>query len=244
MPVYASEKPDFKLGRLAAQKPVGLRHIVDYLTNPLPKAPAVFEPAAAPSAGWGMLGNDQYGDCTMAAVVHLREANNADEKGSETSWPSDKDVVAEYLKLSGGQDTGLVEANVLQVWSTAGLWGDKIAGYAPVNHRNADELRSVVATFGGSYLGVAVPAPAQTQFAEGKPWDLTGTSQDDDIEGGHAVPVIGYDADFAYVVTWGATQKVTWRWLARYLDEAWAVLTSEDARVNLSALQADLKRLG
>lgn len=233
----------YKYGRLAAQKPVGLRHIVDYLTNPLPKAPASYPAPSAPAAGWGMLGNDQYGDCTMAAVVHLREANNAEAKGNETTWPTANDVVAEYFKLSGGQDTGLVEANVLQTWYKAGLFGDTISGYAPVNTKNLDELRSVVALFGASYLGVAVPAPAQQQFGAGQPWDLTGTPEDNDIEGGHAVPIIGYDADYAYVVTWGAIQKATWRWVARYLDEAWAVLTSEDARVNLAALQADLRRL-
>jgi hypothetical protein len=189
-----------------------------------------------------MLGNDEYGDCTIAGVVHLRMADAAEQSQSET-WPSADEVVRTYFTLSGGQDAGLNEADVLHTWYRAGLFGDKISGYAPVNHRSFDELRSVVAAFGGSYLGITVPAPAQEQFANGQPWDLTGTSEDRDIEGGHCVPAVGYDSQYVYVVTWGQLQKATWRWVHANLEEAWAVLTSEDARVNLSALQQDLRLL-
>lgn len=80
-----------KLGRLAAQRPVGLRDLWDYLTNPLPKAPV--EVKAPKVADWGMLGNDSVGDCTCAAVVHLRMANAAQNRQTET-FPDADDVVA------------------------------------------------------------------------------------------------------------------------------------------------------
>jgi hypothetical protein len=229
-----------KLGRLAAQRPVGLQDFTAYLTNPLPAPPpSVSSPQLA---DWGMLGNDAYGDCTIAGVVHLRMANALERKEPD-AFPTADQVVAEYFKLSGGADTGLVEANVLREWHAGGLFADKIAGYAPLDHRNIDELRSVVAKFGGSYLGVVIAAPAQQQFAAGKPWDLTGTAADNEIEGGHCVPVVGYDASYAWVVTWGRLQPVTWRWIGAYLEEAWAVLTSEDDRVDHASLEADLARI-
>lgn len=231
----------YKLGRLAARRPVGLADLAVYLTDPLPAGPA--EVAAPQNVSWGMLGNDQVGDCTIAGAVHLRMANAAQTDDSGDTYPDEQTVVDEYFMLSGGEDSGLVEADVLQTWQTGGLFGDRIAGYAPVDHRNPDELRSVVAAFGGSYLGVVVPAPAQEQFGDNQPWDLTGTSADRQIEGGHCVPVVGYDAKFAYVVTWGRVQPATWAWLAAYLEEAWAVITSEDARVRLDQLQADLAAL-
>lgn len=228
-----------RYGRLAAMRPVGLRDIFHYLNNPLPSGPTS---VVAPTFDWGMLGNDKYGDCTLAAVVHLREACSVKDHVPET-WPSADQVVHTYLTMTHGADTGLVEANVLSTWRTTGLFGDRIVGYAPQDHRNDDELRSVVAAFGASYLGVAVPAPAQQQFAAGEPWDLTGTSADQQIEGGHAVPAVGYDADYVYVVTWAKVQPVTWRWLDVYCQEAWAVLTSESAHVDLQSLQADLAAL-
>lgn len=230
----------YKLGRLPARRPIGLADLGRYLHDPLPAGPN--QVAAPKVTDWQMLGNDTYGDCTIAGVVHLRMAN-ASAHGQAETFPDDKQVVATYLTLGHGHDNGLVEADVLRTWKTVGLFGDKIPGYAPGDHRNEDELRSIVAAFGGCYLGVAIPSPAQQQFGAGEPWDLTGTSADRDIEGGHAVPVVGYDAQYAYVVTWGKTQPVTWRWMASYLEEAWCVLTSEDARVDLAALQADLKLL-
>lgn len=229
-----------KLGRRPARRPVGLADLAVYLRDPLPAGPAAV-PAPQLEA-WGMLGNDTYGDCTLAGAVHLRMANAAQHKQVET-WPDTAHVVKTYLTLSGGQDTGLVEADVLKAWHAEGLFGDRIVGWAPVDHRNPDELRSVAAAFGGVYLGVAMPAPAQDQFGAGKPWDLTGTSADRSIEGGHAVPLVGYDADHVYVVTWAALQPVTWRWLGAYLEEAYAVLTSEDDRVDHAALSADLAKL-
>lgn len=208
-----------------------------YLHNPLPPAPAGF---AVPSYQWGMLANDQYGCCTISGVVHLREAVAVDNLETET-YPTDEQVIGTYLSLSGGQDTGLVEADVLHTWQTTGLFGDRIHGYAPVDHRNLDEIRSVCALFGGVYLGVAMPDSAQEQFEAGQPWDIQAGAQ---IEGGHAVPMIGYDPAFAYIVTWGKTQQVTWRWLRAYLEESWCVLLSESPAVDLPKLQADLTLIG
>jgi hypothetical protein len=189
-----------------------------------------------------MLGNDTFGDCTLAAVVHQRMANALEHDEPDT-YPTSDQVVGQYLQMTGGEDTGLVEADVLHTWHTGGLWDNRIAGYAPINHHDLTELRSVVALFGACYLGVAIPEPAQEQFAAHQAWDLTGTPADREIEGGHAVPMVGYNVRQAYVVTWGRLQTVSWRWLAMYLEEGWAVLTSEDAAVNMEMLQADLQKL-
>ena len=231
-----------KYGRLPAKRPIGLRDLVQYLTDPLPAGPAS---VAAPDFNWGILGNDQYGDCTFAGAVHLREAVAAREGVSE-NWPTADQVVEAYKAYTGcvepgdEHDSGANEADLLGVWLTDGLIdGNKILGYAPVDHRDHEELKSVVALFGGSYLGVAVPAPAQEQFGAGEPWDLTGTEEDYEIEGGHCVPGVGYDSDYLYVVTWGKVQPVTWRWIAAYMEEAWAVLLTED-KVNVDQLQKDL----
>lgn len=229
-----------KYGRLAAVRPLGLRDLIGYLRDPLAPGPTAVQPPSV--AEWGMLGNDQLGDCTIAGAAHLRMANAAENNEPLPTFTTNE-VESIYLGLTGGQDTGLNEAQVLQTWSTSGLFGSTIAGYAPVDHRNASELRSVVAAFGGSYLGVVVPAPAQQQFAAGQPWDLTGTAADRQIEGGHCVPAVGYDDYFVYVVTWGAIQKATWPWMATYLEEAWAVVTPEDDLVDHDALAADLARL-
>ncbi|HUY25412.1 MAG TPA: hypothetical protein VMV09_08950, partial [Candidatus Saccharimonadales bacterium] len=133
-----------------------------------------------PSAGYPIDGNDQFGDCTMAGVAHLIAAWDADVNEPDPI-PDAQEVVATYFELSGGQDTGLNEANVLQAWRSQGLFGRKIAAYAPVDPRNIVELHQAVAFYGGCYLGIQCPQSAQQQFASGQPWTYDPSSP---IEGG------------------------------------------------------------
>lgn len=234
----------YQLGRLAPA-PVPARDLTHYLTSPLPTPPREVD---APHLNYPMAGNSEYGDCTIAGAIHVDQAT-ANLTTEPWTYPGDENVIAEYLKLTDGQDTGLVEANVLKVWSTEGLFGHKLAAYAPLNVKHTVPIRQAVALMGAVYTGVLIPAPAQQQFAAGQAWHLTGTSADDQIEGGHAVPIVGYNTAGPVVVTWGRLQQATWGWWLRYSEEAYAVITSEvKARgelhnVNFSALEADLKRL-
>lgn len=233
-----------KYGRLAPA-PVPVRDLTHYLSAPLPTPPSAVD---APHLAYPMAGNDRYGDCTIAAVIHVDQAT-ANLTAEPWTYPGDEVVVTEYLRLSGGKDTGLVEANVLKVWSTSGLFGHKLAGFASLNVRHLVPIRQAVSLCGAAYTGVLVPAPAQRQFAAGEVWDLTGTDADSEIEGGHAVPIVGYNRTGPIFVTWGALQQATWRWWNAYAEEAYAVLTAdvkargELRNVNFSALEADLKRL-
>ena len=235
---------NYKLGRKAARHPVGLRWIEHYLVGSnVPTPPKwVAYPGGewgADSIDWGMLGNDQYGDCTCAGMAHLFMANAATYKQPIPTFDVNA-VTSLYFQLSGGQDSGLVESDVLAYAHASGMWGNTIAGYAPGNVHNPDILKVIIAEFRAAYLGVSMPAVAMTQFQDGQAWDLTNGPADDQIEGGHCVTAIGYNPEVVYVVTWGRVQKVTWRWLARYMEESWAVLTPQDAKVNLAALQRDL----
>ena len=89
----------------------------------------------------------------------------------------------------------------------------------------------------------------EQQFADHQPWALTHTAADSDILGGHAVPIVGYNALGPIVVTWGALQQVTWAWWDRYASEAYAVITAEVKAsgslrgIDFAALDADLAAL-
>ena len=235
-----------KLGRIPAPLPKKIKRLGDYLCSPFPPPPRQ-EDHTQGVKSWGMLGNDTYGDCTIAGLVHLRMADAVYAAEKET-WPSTAKVVQAYLKLTGGQDDGLVLSSVLKSWQRSGILGDKVVGYAPLSTLSATEVAQVIHAFVGVYAGVRIPAPAMDQFNAGQPWDLTGTAADRQIEGGHCIPILGQDAKYAYAVTWGHVQKITWRWWRTYIDEGWAVVTSELQKaspglVNLPLLLADLKKL-
>ncbi|TQF06998.1 hypothetical protein E6W39_38455 [Kitasatospora acidiphila] len=236
-----------KFGKLAPQFPTALRDFAAYAKTPLPAPPAAVD-WANNVPEWPMDGNDQYGDCTMAAAAHMIQSWNAETKESD-AVPTPKDVVAEYLQLTGGQDTGLVEADVLKNWQRSGLWGNTALGYAPVNVHDLTALQQTMWLFGAVYAGIQVPANAQTQFQQGQPWSLVPDWQQQPIEGGHAIPLLGYDADYIYAITWGGVQRIAWNWWSTYSDEAWAVLAQEYKEagtvngIDMAALTADLEQV-
>jgi len=231
----------FKYGKLAARQVFGLKPLSVYAEGPLPAAPAS---VSVPAAAYPIDGNDQFGDCTMAGVAHLDAAWDA-EVGVADPVPDDQEVVRTYFELTGGQDTGLNEADVLQTWRTQGLFGRKIAAYAPVDPRSIVELHQSVAFYGGCYLGIQCPQSAQQQFASGQPWTYDPSSP---IEGGHCIVALGYTANALLCATWGGIAEVTYPFLAHFLDEAWAIVPNQfveakrGPKLALDALIADLER--
>ncbi len=147
----------FKLGKLDAVRPHGLSELAVYARGKLPEPPPGVPPMGAGVADWGVLGNDTYGDCTMAGAAHMVMAFNAEVSESDP-MPDSAQVVEQYLALSGGQDSGLAEADVLRTWATTGLFGDApIAGYAPVAVGDLTAIHQAIAFYGGGYQGVALP---------------------------------------------------------------------------------------
>ena len=234
----------FKLGRLPAVRPAALSDLSVYAHGKLPAPPPS---VAVPHADYPIDGNDQYGDCTIAGVAHLIAAWNA-QTGQNDPVPTGDEVVQEYFTLSGGQDTGLNELDVLKTWHQSGLFGERIAGYAPVNPQSVLGLHQAVAFYGGCYLGIECPESAQEQFQAGQPWTYDPSSP---VEGGHCIVALGYTVSGSLLcATWGGIAEVTPGFLAHFLDEAWVILPNQivEARkdalgIDLATLQADLARV-
>src|SRR5882762_9392904 len=62
-----------------------------------------------------MFGNDTYGDCVIAGRAHQTLRFELIEQGSKIGI-ADADVVREYLKETGGADSGLVVLDSLNEW--------------------------------------------------------------------------------------------------------------------------------
>jgi hypothetical protein len=226
----------YKLGRLPATRPGALSDLSTYASGKLPTPPRTVE---VPKAAYPIDGNDQYGDCTMAGVAHLISGWDA-ELHENDPIPSEEAVITEYFDLTGGEDTGLNEAEVLKTWMTHGLFGEKIAAYAPVNPKHLLELHQAVAFYGGCYLGIECPASAQEQFAAGEPWTYEGS----EIEGGHCVVALGYGPNGGlHCATWGGIAVLEASFLAHYLDEAYVVLSHQLVEAKKDSLGIDLKTL-
>ena len=232
------------LGLILATKPPLTDGLHAYATAALP-APPPDVPVPAVT-DWQMADNDRLGCCVMSGEVHELMAWAA-ILGLDFAYPGDQAVQDAYFTLTGGGDTGLLIQNALEDFRTVGRFGHKIVAHAPVVPTNSTAIREAVAWYGLAKVGVQLPMPAQEQFQAGQTWDLTGSQDDYDIEGGHDIEYVAYNAEGPIAITWGRPQQITWRWHFTYATEAHAIVPDDYENlpagklpIDVSALVADL----
>ena len=220
-----------KLGKHPAQKDPKALMLAKYLT--LPPIPAAVD-YAAPVPSWPMMANDRLGDCTCAAMGHTIEGMTTD--AGTPFIPTDDQVVAAYSAVSGynpttgKNDNGATCLSVLKYWAKTGLGGHVIKAFATIGTEigtiSQALVKSSVYLFGSTYVGLLLPLTAQTQDV----WDVVSATGDGapGSWGGHAVPVVGYDAEGLTFISWGAVRRMTWAFFATYcVAPATKVLTDD-----------------
>jgi hypothetical protein len=120
---------------------------------------------------------------------------------------------------------------VLNYWRQTGIASHKIGAYVALEPANHIHIMDSVYIFEGCYIGVQLPISAQAQVQNHQPWSVPPGGPTGDGKpgswGGHAVPVVAYDARGVTVVTWGALQVMTWSFWETYCDEAYAILSKD-----------------
>lgn len=179
---------------------------------------------------WGMMLNDTLGDCTIACIAHMIQAWTA-MAGHKITVP-DSAVLKAYENFDGyvpkhpETDQGGDILTVCQDWESLGIAGHKISGFGEVNMTEM-RWKQALWAFGGLNCGVVLPVTAQNQL--GGTWDIVGDGKRGDAEpgswGGHCINAVGYDLEGVTFVTWGETQRATWRFVMRYFDECVACLS-------------------
>ncbi|WP_256889212.1 hypothetical protein [Acidomonas methanolica] len=184
-----------------------------------------------------MADNDRIGDCTAAGLANAVRAVSA-LNGFQTPVTT-QEVVAFYSASTGyraadpASDRGGVETDVLAHAALHGyaleaqtlypLWGTIEPG-----HFNS--LRLAASALGVVYLGVELAIADQAGL--GGIWDTeTPDSLGDRTPGswgGHCLLLWAYDGtgdeDTVTLLTWGTTQRATWRWLRSRMTEAHGLL--------------------
>lgn len=245
-----ADHSQMKLGRKAIKTDSRTLRLARYIGAELPPAP----PAADWTKGitsFGMMLNDQLGDCTIAGCGHALQVLSANS-GVEITIP-DCVILAAYEQWDGydpsdpSTDQGGVELDVLKDWQKNGLAGHKLLAFADPAVANLEEVRQAIHLFGGVYIGISLPLTAQTQDV----WDAVVDPGDGSAEagswGGHCVFVCAYDANGFTCITWGAQKQMTTAFWQAYVDEAHALLgadwigaKSAPSGFDLAQLQADL----
>lgn len=189
-----------------------------------------------------MFANDTYGCCVISGRAHQTLRFEDIEQGAVLTI-TDKEVVNEYLKETGGEDSGLVVLDSLRLWRKKG-WraakeSYKIRAFAQVNLNEHQEVKRAVFMDLGVGLGLALPKTAQAQISAGKAWDaVSGPGSAPNSWGGHYVYVPGYTKRGPVCVTWGRRQQMTWAFFDKYCDEAYTIIDAVNTAKTRKALDA------
>lgn len=255
--------PGLKLGKLAAtEDPKDLMFAKYVDASKLPPLPAEFgHEALIPPKGWGMLGNDEWGDCAWAGPAHETMLLST-EAGNPASFTTEG-VLSDYSAGTGfnpndgpsGQnptDQGSQVRDVLSYRRKTGIIDaqskrHKIGAFVKLQPGNIEHILQALHIFQVVGIGIQFPEFAMEQFNHGKPWDVVPNAPAP--TGGHYVCGVGKRANID-IVTWGALQQMTVAFFEKYCDEAWAYISNETLKegrdiegFDLEQLTADLKAL-
>lgn len=219
-----------KLGKLAPKHNPKTLAFGKYLTGTLPDpASKVYREYKTPQEAIQMYGNDQYGDCTCAGAANMLILATCHT--STVVIPTLKEVLDLYTaasgfdQITGANDNGAAMTDVLELLRTQGISGHKILAWAKIDHTNLVHRKIAVDLFGATYVGVQLPYHAQIQFENSQSWEVV---PHDSIEGGHAIVHPGYGKLGDDYVTWAKwDQKASAAWSLAYVDEEYAILTSD-----------------
>lgn len=209
---------DPRIPKMAALRAIGA-------TPPLPDP---VDYSIGMPANLGMMMNDQLGDCTAAACGHALQTWSFHAQPPMVT-PSDGDVEKLYEATGGyvpgepGTDNGAIEQVVLQYWLNNPLASNQLAAFVELDVRNLDEVKRAIWECGVVYIGLNVPAFLQNLETPGSNWAAQPRG-DNQIIGGHAVDVVGWDVrDNFVLISWGAVYTMTPSFWLGFVDEAYAL---------------------
>ncbi len=208
---------------------------------------------------WGMLGNEDYGDCVWAGAAHETMMWTM-TTGHYTAFLDDN-VLSDYSAVTGfhkndpksDEGTDMVEAASYRRKTGVIDWQlkrHKIDSYVALDRGSISDLMVATFLFGATGIGFMFPEYAMDQFNEQKPWDVIPGQPEP--TSGHYVPVVGRNAaGNILVVSWGRLHAMTPAFYTKYNDESLAYVSLEPLTLkyispegyDLDALRASLKSL-
>lgn len=229
--------PNLRLGRKSVVTDTRTLRLSRYFTATLPPPPVSIDygvnppPANGEFSAWGMMLNDELGDCTCAGIGHACQVWSLAASGA-ASPIADAQVLQAYKDWCGydgtpATDQGGIELNVLKAFKAQGFAGFDLTAFAAVLPANQPHVMQAIWLFTGLYIGMTIPQ--YIMLEDGNPptlWELNPTA-DNTVIGGHAVYVHGYNAIGPKFISWGVVYQMTWAYWARFVDEAYALISKK-----------------
>lgn len=227
-----------KLGKKPAKLDNRTLKLVDYLTREAPHLPAARDWSRGQPVDDNPLGNIAYGDCAYAAPGHL--ITLASGLAGKPNPVTTVGILGAYSAGTGFDpekpetDQGAYMLDVAKQFRRDGICGVRCESFVAVA---PEHLALAIELFGGVTLGFRLPSSAMSQ----ETWDVV--PDDGGIAGGHAVFAMVQSPGSLVCISWGQRHPITWPFVERYCDEAYAYLLADRPAPNgldLAALRADL----
>ena len=177
----------------------------------------------------GNVGAHALADCAVAAVADIEQLLQG-----RTTPIDPAPFLAEYAMLAraAGESPGpgavLPPWLVLRAWHAPGIAGTRIAPAVPVGPGRSSLEHAL--SGGPLYAVVDLPRAASAAPVRVGADDLalkawTAATPPSGYSGGgaHVVAVVGYDAQYVDVVTWGYVQPISWALWAHMVAQVWSV---------------------
>lgn len=206
---------------------------------------------------WGMLGNDQYGDCVPAGQAHAVMGWNK-LAGHPVTFTTES-VLSDYTAIAGfnpndpSTDVGCDMGVAAAYWKNTGMVDTngvrhKIGAYVWLTPGDYAQLMQACYLFEFVAIGVNIQQAQEDQFQNGQEWDYVPGSP---TVGGHCViPTGRVSMDNNGLITWGQRQGFTRTFYENQNDEAFVAVTVEELKngvnkrgLSLAQLNADLGAL-
>jgi hypothetical protein len=233
--------PELRFGKLPATDDTRDLLFARYVVPAqLPPAPAQFgHENLFPPKSWGMLGNDEWGDCAWAGPAH--ETMLLAKEGHHKVRFTTAGVLSDYSAGTGFDpkagppgsnptDQGSSVRDVLKYRRSTGVIDSqrkrhKIGAFVKLDPGNLDHIYQAMYLFQIVGIGLKFPDYALDQFHHGQPWDIVpGAPKPKE---GHYVCCVARRKNID-VVSWGALQEMTEAFFKKYCDEAWTYMSSEN----------------
>ena len=226
--------------RLHAPRPITtMLRLAEVMPNLPPSPRSVDWYSKVEAAGpWGMLGNDTYGCCAPAGMLHWLMARTC--HAGNPYVPTTDDSLRLYSRVTKppfdptdpGTDVGTNGADMMDYCLRNSILqerDDRLLLALPIDPSNMEELRQAIDLCCGIGIGTRFPKAWNTS----RVWDTTTSPS----EGRHFTYIPGYDRTLSgstvfQDVTWGERLELTQAGAQQFMDEAWAVAALDFIEAN------------
>jgi hypothetical protein len=178
MPEIETTPRRVKLGKLPRRQDPRVLRLARYINlSQIPEPPQVIRNSRGITE-WGMLGNDDVGDCVIAGIAHgiqVADLSQVDPGIPAKPIPFDTGAVIDYYSRWCGYvrgqeatDQGGVELDVLTRFRNEGFMGHKIKAFVSTDPTDLHMLALAHWLFGGVYNGLSMTEAWQDATV----WDL------------------------------------------------------------------------